>query len=105
MAEKSKNCQICERLYQKSPGVPAEVWHKKPQPGVWLCLNCYMAGQMAQQRGKGQVKEILQKCRGTDQCNSTPAWFCCDCYQYLCSDHKEKHDKQHDKQQGQRYVS
>ncbi len=90
--EDFEDCYHCEHVYGKS--TDGEVWYDKS--GLWLCLNCHVAERKVQ-KGKGTVKRILQECGSChgESSDCTPAWFCYDCHQYLCSACMQGHDKQH----------
>ncbi len=91
--ENVENCYTCEHVFgNKTEG---EVKYDKPEPGIYMCLNCHLVERKA--KGKGNVKRILQQCgccqgNSSGESDSTPAWFCYDCHQYLCSACQQEHD-------------
>ena len=83
MAE-SATCHTCEQVFGNT--TDGEVWYAKSH--LWSCLNCHLVERELQKvKGKGTVKRILQRCVGcqvNSSGDSTAAWFCYDCHQYLC---------------------
>ncbi len=92
-----EDCKICKCMSGKA--TKGEVRYAKSKPVVWLCLNCHMA-EREMPKGKGTVKRILQQCGrchgdSSGDGDSTPAWFCYDCHQYLCAACMQGHDNEH----------
>ncbi len=80
-------CHTCSRVLGTTTRGEVSYMNDK----VWLCLPCHlMERELKQIKGKGTVERVLQQCGrcGGESAvagDSTPAWFCYDCHQYLCT--------------------
>ncbi len=86
------SCHTCRRLRGTTPR--GEVRYDTD----WLCLPCHLMERELQQmlkykaKVKGTIERVFQPCGRyridsavAGDCTRTPAWFCYDCHQYLCT--------------------